>query len=190
MRAAQLAATQVMVPPVMNTSPGASTPVGVTTRPRSTYRSAAPAVTRGAGGTTRLSRKLGAMMAAPFLLEGKLSSPRDAKGAGLIDEVVAPEDLLSAAKAWVLAAKDADLVKPWDDKGYKMPGGTPSTPALAMNLPAFPSNLLKQIKGANYPAPKAILCERTALGMTIITLQCADKHADHANIKPKTSLRL
>jgi 3-hydroxyacyl-CoA dehydrogenase/enoyl-CoA hydratase/3-hydroxybutyryl-CoA epimerase len=38
--------------------------------------------------------------------------------AGLIDEVVAPEDLLSRAKDWVLSAKDADLVKPWDDKGY------------------------------------------------------------------------
>ena len=50
----------------------------------------------GAGGTTRLSRKLGAMMAAPFLLEGKLSDPKAAKAAGLIDEVVAPEDLLSA----------------------------------------------------------------------------------------------
>jgi 3-hydroxyacyl-CoA dehydrogenase / enoyl-CoA hydratase / 3-hydroxybutyryl-CoA epimerase len=30
----------------------------------------------GAGGTTRFSRKLGAMMAAPFLLEGKLSDPK------------------------------------------------------------------------------------------------------------------
>ena len=42
----------------------------------------------GAGGTTRLTRKLGAMMAAPFLLEGKLSDPKKAKSAGLIDEVV------------------------------------------------------------------------------------------------------
>ncbi len=31
----------------------------------------------GAGGTTRLTRKLGAMMAAPFLLEGKLSGPQE-----------------------------------------------------------------------------------------------------------------
>jgi 3-hydroxyacyl-CoA dehydrogenase/enoyl-CoA hydratase/3-hydroxybutyryl-CoA epimerase len=46
----------------------------------------------GAGGTTRLSRKLGAMMAAPFLLEGKLSSiPRPPRPPGLIDEVVPPE---------------------------------------------------------------------------------------------------
>jgi 3-hydroxyacyl-CoA dehydrogenase / enoyl-CoA hydratase / 3-hydroxybutyryl-CoA epimerase len=45
----------------------------------------------GAGGTTRLVRKMGAMMAAPFLLEGKLSSPKEAKAAGIIDEVVAPD---------------------------------------------------------------------------------------------------
>ena len=47
--------------------------------------------------------------------------------------------------------------QPWDVKGYKIPGGTPSTPSLAMNLPAFPANLRKQIKGANYPAPLAIM---------------------------------
>ena len=42
----------------------------------------------GAGGTTRLVRKLGAMVAAPFLLEGKLNEPKKAKAAGIIDEVV------------------------------------------------------------------------------------------------------
>ena len=42
-----------------------------------------------------------------------------------MDEVVA--DPLAAAKAWVLSAKDADIVKPWDEKGYKMPGGAPYT---------------------------------------------------------------
>ncbi len=83
----------------------------------------------GAGGTTRLVRKMGAMMAAPFLLEGKLSDPKAAKAAGLIDEVVPADELLARAKEWVLAAKEADLVKPWDDKGYKMPGGAPYHPA-------------------------------------------------------------
>jgi 3-hydroxyacyl-CoA dehydrogenase/enoyl-CoA hydratase/3-hydroxybutyryl-CoA epimerase len=80
----------------------------------------------GAGGTTRLARKLGAMGASPFLLEGKLSDPKSAKSAGLIDEVA--DDPLAAAKAWVLEAGDADLVKPWDRKDYKMPGGAPYHP--------------------------------------------------------------
>ena len=80
----------------------------------------------GAGGTTRLVRRLGAMAASPYLLEGKLVDPRAAKGAGLIDEVA--EEPVAAARAWVLSATDADITRPWDRKGYKMPGGAPYTP--------------------------------------------------------------
>jgi 3-hydroxyacyl-CoA dehydrogenase / enoyl-CoA hydratase / 3-hydroxybutyryl-CoA epimerase len=110
----------------------------------------------GAGGTTRLSRKLGAMMAAPFLLEGKLSSPKEAKGAGLIDEVVAPEDLLKRAKEWVLSATEADLVKPWDAKGYKFPGGAPySAPGFPMFVGA--SAMVHGKTMGVYPAAKALL---------------------------------
>ncbi|MDJ0860567.1 MAG: enoyl-CoA hydratase/isomerase family protein, partial [Dinoroseobacter sp.] len=83
----------------------------------------------GAGGTTRVSRKLGAMQAAPILLEGKLSEPKKAKMAGIVDEVVPADELMSAAKDWVLNATDADIVKPWDQKGYKFPGGAPYHPA-------------------------------------------------------------
>lgn len=110
----------------------------------------------GAGGTTRLVRKLGAMMAAPFLLEGKLSDPKSAKAAGLIDEVVAPEDLLARAKDWVLTAKDADLVKPWDDKGYKMPGGAPYHPAGFMTFVGASAMIMGKTMGV-YPAAKALL---------------------------------
>ncbi|MBN2628961.1 MAG: enoyl-CoA hydratase/isomerase family protein [Rhodobacteraceae bacterium] len=110
----------------------------------------------GAGGTTRLVRKLGAMMAAPFLLEGKLSDPKAAKAGGLIDEVVAPEDLLSRAKDWVLSAKEADLVKPWDAKGYKMPGGTPYHPAGYMTFVGANAMVLGKTMGV-YPAAKALL---------------------------------
>ena len=110
----------------------------------------------GAGGTTRLSRKLGAMMAAPFLLEGKLSDPKSAKGAGLIDEVVAAEDLLKRAKEWVLSATEADLVKPWDAKGYKLPGGAP------YSAPGFPTfvGASAMVHGKTmgvYPAARALL---------------------------------
>ena len=110
----------------------------------------------GAGGTTRLVRKLGAMMAAPFLLEGKLSDPKAAKAAGLIDEVVAPEALLARAKEWVLGAKDTDLIKPWDDKGYKMPGGAPYHPAGFMTFVGANAMVLGKTMGV-YPAAKALL---------------------------------
>ncbi len=110
----------------------------------------------GGGGTTRLVRKLGAMAAAPFLLEGKLSDPKAAKAAGIIDEVVPSADLLTRARAWVLAASDADLVKPWDAKGYKMPGGTPYHPAGFMTFVGASAMVLGQTMGV-YPAAKALL---------------------------------
>ena len=110
----------------------------------------------GAGGTTRLTRKMGAMAAAPFLLEGKLSDPKKAKAAGLIDEVVAPEELLSRAKEWVLSAKDADIVKPWDQKGYKMPGGAPYHPAGFMTFVGASAMVHGKTQGV-YPAAKALL---------------------------------
>ncbi|MDQ7775459.1 3-hydroxyacyl-CoA dehydrogenase NAD-binding domain-containing protein [Paracoccus aminovorans] len=108
----------------------------------------------GAGGTTRLVRKLGAMGAAPFLLEGKLSDPAKARSAGLIDEVAA--DPLAAARDWVLKASDADLVKPWDAKGYKMPGGEPYHPAGFMTFVGASAMVHGKTLGV-YPAAKALL---------------------------------
>ncbi|MBY6006232.1 enoyl-CoA hydratase/isomerase family protein [Salipiger bermudensis] len=108
----------------------------------------------GAGGTTRLSRKLGAMAASPFLLEGKLVDPKKAKSAGLIDEVC--EDPLAAAQAWVLAANPADIIKPWDAKGYKMPGGAPYHPAGFMTFVGASAMVHGKTKGV-YPAAKAML---------------------------------
>jgi 3-hydroxyacyl-CoA dehydrogenase/enoyl-CoA hydratase/3-hydroxybutyryl-CoA epimerase len=108
----------------------------------------------GAGGTTRLVRKLGAMAAAPLLLEGKMLDAKKAKSAGIIDEVVA--DPVAAARDWVLAAKDADIVKPWDAKGYKMPGGAPYHPAGFMTFVGANAMVSAKTKGA-FPAPKALL---------------------------------
>lgn len=108
----------------------------------------------GAGGTTRLVRKMGAMVAAPFLLEGKLSAPKAAKAAGIVDELA--EDPVAAARAWVLEAKDADLVKPWDAKGYKMPGGAPYHPAGFMTFVGASAMVHGKTMGV-YPAAKALL---------------------------------
>ena len=79
----------------------------------------------GSGGTTRLVRMLGLMGASQFLLEGKTPDPKKAVANGLIDAAVAPDDLLDAARAWVEGASWADCVKPWDRKGFRMPGGGP-----------------------------------------------------------------
>jgi 3-hydroxyacyl-CoA dehydrogenase / enoyl-CoA hydratase / 3-hydroxybutyryl-CoA epimerase len=111
----------------------------------------------GAGGVTRTVRMLGIVNALmQLLMQGQRVRPQQGKEMGIVDELVSsPDELIPAAKKWIQANPEA--VQPWDVKGYKIPGGTPSTPSLAQNLPAFPANLRKQIKGANYPAPHHIM---------------------------------
>ena len=108
----------------------------------------------GMGGTTRLVRKLGAMAAAPLLLEGKLNDPKKAKSAGVVDEVVPAGELLAKAKEWVLS--DPGIVKPWDEKGYKMPGGAPYHPAGFMTFVGASAMVNGKTQGA-FPAAKALL---------------------------------
>ncbi len=110
----------------------------------------------GGGGTTRYSRMVGAMAAAPVLLEGKMLDPKKAKSAQLIDEVVPADELLARAKEWVLSAADADIVKPWDQKGWKMPGGAPYHPAGFMTFVGASAMINGRTKGV-YPAAKALL---------------------------------
>ena len=115
----------------------------------------------GGGGVTRVVRMLGlADGLMGVLLQGTRFKPAAAKEKGLVDALVADRaDLVPAAKAWITANRDNDeaATQPWDRPGYRMPGGTPSTPKLAAFLPAFPANLRKQTKGADYPAPRAIM---------------------------------
>ena len=108
----------------------------------------------GAGGTTRLSRKLGAMGASPLLLEGKLNEPKKAKSLGVIDEVVPADELMESAKAWVLS--EPSIVKPWDEKGHKMPGGAPYHPAGFMTFVGASAMVNGKTQGA-FPAAKALL---------------------------------
>ena len=108
----------------------------------------------GAGGTTRLVRKMGAMAAAPLLLEGKLNDPKKAKAAGVIDEVVPAGQLIAKAKEWVLSGPK--IVKPWDEKGYKMPGGAPYHPAGFMTFVGASAMVNGKTQGV-YPAAKALL---------------------------------
>jgi len=108
----------------------------------------------GAGGTTRLVRKLGIFGASEFLLEGKTLDPMRAKSAGLIDEVSATP--MADAKAWIIAASDSDIVKPWDQKGYKLPGGAPYTPSGFMTFVGASAMVNGKTMGA-YPATKALM---------------------------------
>jgi 3-hydroxyacyl-CoA dehydrogenase/enoyl-CoA hydratase/3-hydroxybutyryl-CoA epimerase len=115
----------------------------------------------GAGGVTRAVRMFGLQRAlTEMLLRGQRMKPAKALELGLVDELVAePGDLLPAARRWVLDHCDdpASATQPWDREGFRLPGGTPSSPRLAQLLPAFPATLRKELKGAPYPAPRAIM---------------------------------
>jgi 3-hydroxyacyl-CoA dehydrogenase/enoyl-CoA hydratase/3-hydroxybutyryl-CoA epimerase len=115
----------------------------------------------GGGGVTRVVRMLGIQSALmDVLLTGTRFKPAAARDKGLVDELVASrEDLLTAAKAWILDHQDDEDAarNPWDREGFKIPGGSPATPKFAAMLPAFPAMLRQQAKGADYPAPRAIL---------------------------------
>jgi 3-hydroxyacyl-CoA dehydrogenase/enoyl-CoA hydratase/3-hydroxybutyryl-CoA epimerase len=132
----------------------------------------------GMGGVTRTVRMLGLAPAlTAWLLTGRRFKPADALAAGLIDEVVPPAEpgsgepaaggqgaggrtdergeLIGRARAWIAANPGA--AQPWDRPGYRMPGGTPSSPGTAAQLPAFAATLRQQLKGCRLPAPEAIL---------------------------------
>ncbi len=108
----------------------------------------------GAGGTQRLPRMIGAQAALPLLLEGKSLDPKAALAAKIVDEVVPADDLLAAAKRYLMATPRK--AQPWDDKGFKQPGGPVHGPG-GMQMFTFANAMLHKTTKGNYPAPKAIL---------------------------------
>ncbi len=115
----------------------------------------------GALGITKMTRLLGLMGAQPYILESKLFGPAEALALGLVHELVPDAaSLRAAALAWIerSAAGEAPAQHPWDDKNYKIPGGTPSNPKIAGMLAVAPAVLKHKTRGL-YPAPEyALAC--------------------------------
>ena len=103
----------------------------------------------GGGGTQRLTRLIGVQAAMMAMTEGKSFRPNDAKGAGFIHEVVPVGTEVEAAKAWIKGGGKAQ--QPWDDKGFKLPGGGPYHPVGVQNFIVGNAMIRKQTYG-NYPA--------------------------------------
>ncbi|WP_407303483.1 3-hydroxyacyl-CoA dehydrogenase NAD-binding domain-containing protein [Acinetobacter sp.] len=109
----------------------------------------------GGGGIVRMIRLLGLQNAFPLLMEGKQFGIDKAKSLGLIHDIVETEQkLLDKAIAWIKTNPISQ--QPFDVKGYKIPGGSPSTPAVAQVLAIAPAMLRDKTKGC-YPAPEAIM---------------------------------
>jgi 3-hydroxyacyl-CoA dehydrogenase/enoyl-CoA hydratase/3-hydroxybutyryl-CoA epimerase len=108
----------------------------------------------GAGGTQRVPRLAKTQEALQMLTSGQSLSPQKAKAIGLIHEVVAPSKLIEAAKAMIVAGLKP--VAPWDEKGFKLPGG-PVYSAAGANLWPPAIAILRRETYGNYPAAAAIL---------------------------------
>ncbi len=112
----------------------------------------------GAGGTQRAPRLMGIQAALLFLTEGKRIKAAEAQKQGLIHAVVPAGKEREAARAWLLeaAAKGGKTLQPWDQKGYRIPGGGVMTPSGMQTFMAG-NAMLREKTHDNYPAPKHIL---------------------------------
>jgi 3-hydroxyacyl-CoA dehydrogenase/enoyl-CoA hydratase/3-hydroxybutyryl-CoA epimerase len=108
----------------------------------------------GAGGTQRMPRLMGAMAALPMMLEGKTIGPDAAFKGGLVHKIVPAADLIMEAKA--IIKNGGKAVQPWDEKGFKIPGGDPYHPTASQVFVAGNAMLHAKTMG-NYPAPEAIM---------------------------------
>ena len=109
----------------------------------------------GATGITKMTRLLGLIAAQPYLMEGKLFDPNEALSLGLVDGLASsPEQLMDLALAYI--HDNPQVQQPWDRKGYKMPGGSVNSPAVANGLAVAPAMLFNKAHGL-YPAAQAIL---------------------------------
>lgn len=114
----------------------------------------------GAGGTQRLARLLGIEKALPWLTQGLQLDSDKAHAAGVIDEVIEAEQLLAAARQWLL--DNPQPVQPWDmalkNKRHKfrLPGGEVQSAKVAQTFMAAEAMLRKKTYG-NFMAPQEIL---------------------------------
>ena len=108
----------------------------------------------GAGGTQRVPRLANTQEALQMLTSGQTLTPQKAKAMGLIHEIAAPDKLIETAKAMI--RNGLKPVAPWDEKGFKLPGG-PVYSAAGANLWPPAIAILRRETYGNYPAAAAIL---------------------------------
>jgi 3-hydroxyacyl-CoA dehydrogenase/enoyl-CoA hydratase/3-hydroxybutyryl-CoA epimerase len=108
----------------------------------------------GAGGTQRVPRLVPPQDAMTILLKGDPVTIEKAKALNLIHAIVPAGDLIKAAKDWIKGGGKA--VAPWDEKGFKLPGGPVFSKAGMMMFPAG-NAIYRRETYDNYPAARAIM---------------------------------
>src|SRR6201989_2975870 len=108
----------------------------------------------GAGGTQRIPRMVSPQDAMQILLKGEAMTLEKAKALKLVDAVVPAADMIKVAKDWIKGGGKA--VAPWDEKGFKLPGGPVFSKAGMMMFPAG-NAIFRRETYDNYPAARAIM---------------------------------
>ena len=104
----------------------------------------------GGGGTQRLPRLVGIQVALELMTQGKELRPAAAKDIGLIDAIATDRaDMLKQAKNWIQNNPSAQ--QPWDEKGFKIPGGDSKHPKVVPIFSIAPA-MANQKSHGNYPA--------------------------------------
>ena len=103
--------------------------------------------------------------------QGRGGQSRQAKALNLIHAIVPPADLIKAAKDWIKGGGKA--VAPWDEKGFKLPGGPVFSKAGMQMFPAG-NAIYRRETYDNYPAARAIMsCVYEGLHGCRSTPRCA-----------------
>jgi 3-hydroxyacyl-CoA dehydrogenase / enoyl-CoA hydratase / 3-hydroxybutyryl-CoA epimerase len=108
----------------------------------------------GGGGTQRLARMLQPQDTMQMLLKGDQVNLAKAKAMNIVGAVVPAADLVKTAKEWIKAG--GKPVAPWDDKGFKLPGGPVYSKQGMMMFPAG-NAIYRRETFDNYPAARAIM---------------------------------
>ncbi len=106
----------------------------------------------GGGGTQRLPRMVGIQKGLELILQAKRLRPQEALQEKMIDALVETQDeLIPHAVQWI--KETGRKVQPWDEKGFKIPGGGVMTPQNAQVFTAGIALTRKQTYG-NYPGAR------------------------------------
>ncbi|MDR6861127.1 3-hydroxyacyl-CoA dehydrogenase NAD-binding domain-containing protein [Variovorax guangxiensis] len=109
----------------------------------------------GGGGTQRLPRLIGIEKSLPLLLTGQQLRPAEALKLGVVHALAEPAQVVQAARQWLLASPKA--TQPWDEKGYRVPGGAGPTASHVSRTVTAATTLAAAQTQRNLPAPLAIL---------------------------------
>ncbi|WP_319530706.1 FAD-dependent oxidoreductase [uncultured Cohaesibacter sp.] len=103
----------------------------------------------GAGGTTRILRMMDTQAGLQFLMKGSMLAPKRALASKIIDKIAPADELIETAKQ--MLRDGLSPIKPWDQKGYKLPSGRVYSPAGFNVWPAVGA-IYRRETHDNYPA--------------------------------------